>query len=87
VFLRYCSPPSSFNVGFAVPADHANPKCPQACWIVHFDDLYWWQQRIIGTDVRRIFGGLLDGFHFFFASGVIERTYDDRLSKKDVAGR
>jgi hypothetical protein len=35
--------------------------------------------------VCRIFGGLLNGFHFFLASSVIKGTHDDGLSKEDVS--
>ena len=78
--------PISLNVGLAIAADNPNAQCSQTCWVVRLDDFDWWQQRIIRADVCRIFGGLFDGFHFLLAPSVVEWTYDDGLSKKDVAG-
>ena len=78
--------PISLDVGLAIAANHTNSECSQACWIVRLDNLDRWQQRVIRADVRRVFGGLFDGFHFLFATSVVERTDNYGLSKKDVAG-
>lgn len=77
---------SSIKVRFARSAHHANPQSAQARRVVRFDDLDGRQERVVGTDVRRVFGGLFDGFHFFFAAGVVEGAYDDGLSEEDVSG-
>lgn len=77
---------NSIKIRFALSAHHTDAQSAQARWIVRFDDLDRGQERIVGTDVRRVFGGLFDGFHFFLAAGVVEGTYDDGLSEDDVSG-
>lgn len=80
------SSPISLNVGLAITANYTNSECSQACWVVRLDDLNRWQQRVVWADVRRIFGGLFDSFHFLLAPSVVEWTHNYGLSKKDVAG-
>jgi len=77
--------PISLDVGLAMAADHPNSECSQACRIIRLDDFYGRQQRVVRTDVCRIFGGLLNGFHFLLAPSVVKWTHNDGLSKKYVA--
>jgi hypothetical protein len=77
--------PSSLDVRFSYAADNADSQCPQAFRVICSDHLDWWQQRIVRADVCSIFGGLLNGFHFFLASGVVKGTDDDGLSEEDVS--
>ena len=44
------------------------------------------RQRVVGVDVSRVLGGLLRGVHFLFAVGVVQGTYHDGLSDRDVFG-
>jgi len=77
--------PSSLDVRFSYTTNNANPQCPQAFWVVGPDHLDRWQQGIVCANVRRIFGGLFNGFHFFLARSVVEGTHDNGLSKEDVS--
>lgn len=76
----------SLDIRLAIAADYANSERSQTSWIVGFDDFDGWQQRVVRTDMRCIFGGLFNSFHFLLATSVIEWTYNDRLSKEDVTG-
>lgn len=44
------------------------------------------QHWVVWIDMRGVAGGLLDGFHFFLAAGVVKRTNYDRLAYGDVSG-
>lgn len=71
---------SSFDQGFPHAANDCNAQRSQAIGIVCSDNVARWQHGVVWCDVRCVFGSLLDGFHFFFASSVVEWTYHDGLS-------
>ena len=65
-------------------ADQSYAEVIEGVGIVGPYDGWEWQHRVVWIHMRCISCSLFDGFHLFFATGVIEWTYHDRLPDGDV---
>jgi hypothetical protein len=61
----------SFNQWFPFSSNNAHSQCSQSSRIIRFDYLRRREHGVILADVRRVLGGLLDGFHLFLATSMV----------------
>ena len=77
----------SFDKRLLHVAHHRQTQRIQRVVVVGADDGRCGEERVIGIDVGGVLGGLLDGFHFELAVGVVVRTDDDGLAEDNIFGR
>lgn len=76
----------SFNQDLALVPHRREPQRLQRVAVRRLDDGARGEHGVVRVDVGRVFGGLLDGFHFLFAGLLVEGADDDGLAEDDVAG-
>ena len=71
----------SFNERFPLPSHHHDTQRLESGRVVGADDGLCRKHGIVGAEMRGVFGRLFDGFHFLFASGVVEGADDYGLAE------
>lgn len=85
VYAQKLAPRRSFDEGLPVAAYNGHAQRREPVWIVVPHNSCGGEHRVVWGDVRSVAGGLLDGFDFLFAAGVVEGADDNGLAEEDIA--
>lgn len=78
-------PPKLLNQRLPHPPQHRHSQRMQRIIVIDPNDRRRRQHRVLRSYGRRVFRGLLDGFHLFFAACVVEGADYDGLAEEDVS--